>query len=206
MNESLKKKEVWIGVAVIAILIIIGFTVRGDRQEDSSLLEDDLAPREEDTLTEDLSGRVVLDQGTMFDVRNMTYSVGGESFTVEDGTVAVPVEGSSALHRLSVLESPAFADVNGDGNRDAVVLLRSEPGGSGIFYYTTAVLAEGDSRTATNEVFLGDRIRIKSISVDQGIITITVLTRGEGEPMSAQPTQEEIRRFIVTGSTLTELL
>lgn len=82
----------------------------------------------------------------------------------------------------------ATGDLNGDGAADAVVPLVVESGGSGTFTYIAAVLNDGGKPRPVDVAFIGDRIRMQRIGIDDGTITVRFLDRRFDQPMSARPT------------------
>ena len=51
---------------------------------------------------------------------------------------------------------------------------------------------------------LGDRIVVKSLALDSGNVAVSLLTRRPDEPMSAEPTVEDTRRFKLQGDQLVD--
>lgn len=147
-------------------------------------------------------GRVVLDSGQTLDVRNATYNIEGLSIVLNEGVSSSNIPESSASRKTLILEGPAFADLNGDGTKDAIVILRDEGGGSGIFYYVSSVIASGGSQKATNSIMLGDRIRIKAISIDGGVASITILDREPTDAMTTVPSISKTLEFKLSGDSL----
>jgi hypothetical protein len=120
--------------------------------------------------------------------------------------------GSASKIRIQLMETPrASGDLNDDGADDKVVILNAETGGSGAFTYLAAVLYENGEAKPVASVLLGDRIQLRTIGIDHGIIRVTLLTRRPDEPMTAAPTVEErksfkledgrLREFVVIGAT-----
>ncbi len=195
----MQRKETIIGIVVILGIALLVFL---------SSSRDTTAPEEvpEVNEQEEVTERVSPDSASSnIDLGNTTFTVNDKSVSLVNGSFEESVVGSSGAFRVKLLEGSAFADVNDDNVRDAVVLLREETGGTGIFYYTAVVLADGGTGTATNSVFIGDRIRIKKITIEQGVISIDVLERNEGEAMAAEPTQSRTYRFRVDGQSLVVL-
>jgi len=195
MNAFIQRREV-IFFAAIAI-IVLGGAYWISKNKAVAPVTSNVAEQQNQA-----DGRVVLDSGLTLDVRNATYNIDGTSIVLNDGISNSNIPGSSASRKTIVLEGPAFADVNGDGAKDAIVILRDETGGSGIFYYVSSVIASGASQKATNSIILGDRIRIKAISIDNGIASITILDREPTDAMAAVPSVPKTLKFKLSGESL----
>ena len=96
----------------------------------------------------------------------------------------------------------AFGDLNNDKVEDSAVILVSQPGGSGTFYDLASVLNKDGNLKSTNSIFLGDRIKIKIISINSGIITVNYLERKEDQAMADEPTVDKTQTFIVENDIL----
>jgi hypothetical protein len=107
--------------------------------------------------------------------------------------------------RIWLAKERAFGDLNADGAEDAAVLLVVDPGGSGTFTYLVPVINEKGIAKPLAGVLLGDRIKLKSISIQSGSIVATMLTRKPDEPMSAEPKVEVTRKFKLQGDRLVEV-
>ena len=122
---------------------------------------------------------------------NATYLIGGEPFTLINGSVEKEiVPGSAAKNKVSVFGDPAFGDVDGDGDDDAVVILANESGGSGTFYYAAIAVNSGGRYRGTDTVFLGDRIVPRTFYVEDNRAKITYADRAHDEPFSEEPSIE----------------
>jgi len=186
----MKRKELWIGVGAIILLFLVAFYLDAKskaKPEPAVVSEEGMEQVEE---------RVVVDSGVSLDIQNTSYVIGTDTIELVDG---VAKSGSRAT---ALLEGPAFTDLNKDGMKDAVVILKDETGGSGIFYYVAVALATGDSQKTTNSLLLGDRVRIREIAVNLGVISVTILERKEGEAVTTQPSVEKILRFALEGEKL----
>jgi hypothetical protein len=190
-------------IASIAVLVVlVGLMVWWAKaQEKRALPPQDEAPAVLDAVLSEMAA----DEAAPIDYRNAAYRIEDRTVSLIDGSATMPVApGSEGVMKTSVLQGPAFADLNGDQAKDAVVILRDEPGGSGIFYYVATLTANGQSSKA---VLLGDRIRIKSIEVKPaGVIEVVVLERAPGEPLTALPSVERLRTFVFTQGEIREAI
>jgi hypothetical protein len=97
-----------------------------------------------------------------------------------------------------------MGDMNGDGNNDAAVIYVWSGGGSGHFYTLAAVLNKDGKpmHVATEE--LGDRIIIKSVTIDSGKIIIDMVVHGPDEPLCC-PTKKQIVKYGLEKNKLKEM-
>lgn len=75
-------------------------------------------------------------------------------------------------------------DIDGQGIEDAVYLITEEPGGSGTFYYVTAIL---NGQDPLPKVFLGDRIAPQNTSIENGIISVNYADRKPEDSFTVAP-------------------
>jgi len=193
-NFGMDTNMKWVGgVAVVVILGAFVWWVN---------VRNDAAPRVESKnqteITIPVSPAVAAKE---IDIKNADYMLESRTVTIRDGVATETIPGSASTIKTSLLEGSAFADIDGDGKKDAVVILRDEPAGTGIFYYVSVILANSNPLLSTNAVLLGDRIRIKEIVITGNRILVTVLGRKEGEAMVVQPSVERTLMFqVVEGS------
>ncbi len=102
-------------------------------------------------------------------------------------------------------EEQDLGDLNGNEIEDAAVLLEADPGGSGTFTYLSTVLNENGVAKPTSSIELGDRIIVKTLTIQDGDIIVTMLTRNPEEPFTANPTLEVVRTFKLQGNKLIEI-
>lgn len=100
------------------------------------------------------------------------------------------------------LEKIAWGDLNGDGYEDAVVQLVENGGGTGYFRHLQIVLNQKGKPvlSAVNEP-LGDRIVIKLMAVQKGLIVLDVITHGDNDGACC-PTQPATLRYKLQGQAL----
>lgn len=139
------------------------------------------------------------------DPKNMSYVVNGELFALKNGKAFNTIDSSSiTTNALQVFGEPVYGDLNGDGIRDAAVMLVNTPGGSGTFYYAVLVLSKNDTYLATNALLLGDRIAPQTITIENGRALYNYAERKAGEPMTTQPSMG--KSFYVQYDTTTNTI
>ncbi len=97
-----------------------------------------------------------------------------------------------------------FGDLTGDGIDDAVVFLAENSGGSGAFTYVAAVENRQGLPVNIGTAFLGDRGELKSVTIEDGKISVDMITQGPDDPMCCA-TLEVIKSFMVENGELVEL-
>jgi len=184
--KTIKSITFWV-VAIVAIFVILGvYKFNFNNTEDTS------NPK-----------------SMLKDVKNLTYNVGGETFNLIGGiAVNEIIPNSATKNTLSIFGEPVYGDLNGDGQKDAAIILVNNPGGSGTFYY--AVLAiDGNGRyKATNAILLGDRVAPQTVEIHDGVAVFNYAERKAGEPMTTQPSIGKSLRVIYDVKTgkITEVI
>jgi len=107
--------------------------------------------------------------------------------------------------RLRILLAPfyAFGDLDGDGSDNAAVVLVTDPGGSGTFFDLAVLSEQGGAPVNVASRALGDRVDLRSLSIENGRITIDMISHGPNDPMCC-PSLREIVTFELRGAALTE--
>jgi hypothetical protein len=116
------------------------------------------------------------------------YTIDGRRIRLRNGRFegkAAP--GSAAKFTTGVFGQPAFGDLDGDGDEDAVLFLVVDPGGSGTFYYVAASINECGRYRGSDAVLLGNRISPKKIGIRNGAVIVDYATRHPGDPMTSPP-------------------
>jgi heat shock protein HslJ len=121
-----------------------------------------------------------------------------------NGEYRKPIMEGSATEIVIRLVGVAFGDLNGDGAKDAAVILVTDPGGSGTFYDLVAVLNRDGEPEHVATVSLGDRAEIQTLSVESGQIIVRMITHGPNDPMCC-PTQEVEQTYALQGSKLVDI-
>ncbi len=90
--------------------------------------------------------------------------------------------------------SPVFGDLNGDGQGDALVLLYSYTGGTGQFFDLAWMVNKAGQPHSVRSIFLGDRVQVKAITIDESGVTLDLLTHGPNDGACC-PTVSKIEHY-----------
>lgn len=132
------------------------------------------------------------------DPLNARYLIEESGVRLMDGRAERVAAPRSAMKtRTAVLGQPVYGDLNGDGNKDAALLLTHDPGGSGTFYYVAAAINVNGRFQGTNAVLLGDRIALVDVGIRNGTVLVNYADRRPEEPMSAAPTVDQKVQLIL---------
>lgn len=138
------------------------------------------------------------------DPSGATFSFDGEAVALVDGKGESTDAFLGLVSTTELLDERAFGDLNGDSKDDVLVLLSQSGGGSGTFVYAAAFVSGPVGYKGSNAVFLGDRIEPTSISLSNGVATVTYLDRKEDEPFTAEPTVKTTKQFVYLGGEFQE--
>lgn len=173
------KTFLWIVIGLlIAALAVVALTRWGNRDG-------------EEAPSEALSRRLL---------ENATYS----SLDTGSGTVRLSggrFENPSAHVWVTMLDTFATGDLDGDRRPEAVVVLATNTGGSGVFH-SLHVVRDQDGRPVDAGIAeLGDRIELESLSVENGRVVVDMVTHGPSDPMCC-PTLRMVQTYELRGSDL----
>ncbi len=143
-------------------------------------------------------------------IKNSTYDIEGQEVILVDGKAEVEAAPGSATKIITqTTEYMAEGDLQQDTGTtlDGAVVLTQYPGGSGTFYYVGATLLQTDGTyvAAEGTYLLGDRITIKEIKIDEHMIYVTYLERGEEASMADVPTVEVSKQYATNGNMLIDV-
>lgn len=114
-------------------------------------------------------------------------------------------EDQEARVKATIAPSPrANGDLNGDTSPDAAVTIIADSGGSGVFSYVSAVLNNAGLAQPTDTVFIGDRVTVSNLSIENEQLTVNYLDRAAEEPMSAKPTVPMSKTYTLQDGKLVE--
>ncbi len=120
---------------------------------------------------------------------------------LDNGTYKEEAANSSAQITVQFNDLTANGDLNNDGAQDAAVILTAQTGGSGTFYYLYGVLNDKGTPKPSSPELLGDRIKLKSLTIQGGEILANFLTQGPKDAMT-NPTLDTTRQYRLQGSAL----
>lgn len=121
---------------------------------------------------------------------------------LQDGYFEQPAAPGSASKTKIQITRKAFGDLNADGAEDAAVILATDSGGSGTFYYLAAVINSEGAAEHVGTEFLGDRVEIESVNISAGSISVSFLSHATGQPMAESPASRQILSFVVSDRRL----
>ncbi len=98
----------------------------------------------------------------------------------------------------------AFGDLNADGIDDAAVITGIWEGGNIVFTYLTALRNEGGVPVHVASVLLGAKIRIDSMAISDGIVTLQTWQLGPDDA-NCCPSQEVELTYRLTGNAWVSL-
>ena len=128
-----------------------------------------------------------------------------KTVTLEDGKYSAPAApGSASMITVQLADQYATGDLNGDGAPDAAVVLISSGGGSGTFYTLVAVINDKGKPNPTATTQLGDRIKLQSVAIASGQITVQLVKQGPTDPACC-PTLQATQVFKLQGGQLAEV-
>ena len=145
---------------------------------------------------------------TLEALQNATYPseyTGTGQVALVDGKFEMPAATGSAITVVVQLaDQYATGDLNGDGTADAAVILVSSPGGSGTFYDLAAVIDDNGTPAPVATTLLGDRVKIQSIAILDGEITVHMIAQGPNDPLCC-PTNPVTKQYRLEGDRLVDV-
>ena len=121
------------------------------------------------------------------------------------GNLATLVNGKYEEPHLHVQVLDAISgDFNHDGLFDGVLLIVENQGGTGSFYKLCLFFNNGIKLVQTDQFFLGDRIKIKSLDLNGNEVTVRFLGRNKNEPFSKKPHVKKTIQLKITNAKFDE--
>lgn len=142
---------------------------------------------------------------TLDGLKNAEYQsayMNSKTVKLADGRYSEPgAAGSVFRNSLIFGEQYAFGDLNGDGMEDAAVILAANTGGSGVFMTLAAMLNDKGTPRFASSAELGDRELVKSITIQVGVISVSMTKHGPNDPLCC-PTLNVTERYKLEGGKL----
>ena len=105
---------------------------------------------------------------------------------------------------IAISHSFTFADLDGDGYKDAIGSIAAKTGGSGVFISMDVFLNKHGRAVHTASYNIGDREGIDSIKVIGDTINLYHMKRASGDAMASASFHEH-KKFKLSGNKLIEL-
>ena len=103
-----------------------------------------------------------------------------------------------------VSDKAAFGDLDNDGKEDAAVIIYSTGGRSGLFYELAIMINEDGNPYYLTSKYLGDRIEVNSVNIQDGIITLERIIHDLGDAACC-PTLHKVSQYKLFENELLEL-
>jgi hypothetical protein len=107
----------------------------------------------------------------------------------------------SAVGVVADLVDHAEGDLNADGLDDAAALLAVNTGGTGVFMQLATVTQGSGGLSHTATLYLGDRVRVESLVIEDGVLRVRMITHSPEDPMCC-PSQSITRDYILQDDLL----
>lgn len=139
------------------------------------------------------------------ELANATYSgIMDEPVTLIDGRwEGRPfVEGGTSRPTVGLVEDFVLSgDLDGDGSDEAVALLWESSGGPGNRLFLAAAGRRGEGVTNLATTSIGDRVQIRSGTIDGGRITLDIVRAGPGDAACC-PTEKALVSWLLNDDAL----
>jgi len=135
------------------------------------------------------------------DYKNATYLNGSTNFTFVNGVFEKELVPNSA-EKMTINYLSGFdlnGDFNGDGLGDVAFIAVENDGGSGGFYSLYAYLSSASGYVGSNNILLGDRIKVQSINFTDRKLVVNYLDHGPTQAMADEPNILVSKQIKVSG-------
>lgn len=117
------------------------------------------------------------------DLENLTLEMNDGSVRLERGQATV-IYGGLSTSIFILQDRVAQGDLDGDGDEDLVAHLVERSAGTGVFHFVVPVINEAGTALAESPILVGDRVVVDGLSVQDGLIGVSLLDRGPDEPFT----------------------
>lgn len=109
-------------------------------------------------------------------------------------------QGSASETVVGLVEPVAYGQL-ADGQVAAAVVLATNTGGSGTFYELALVVDLNGAPINIASVFLGDRIKLNSLKIENGQVLVDLIKQGPNDVMCC-PTLHVLQKYALQGAEL----
>jgi heat shock protein HslJ len=109
-------------------------------------------------------------------------------------------QGSASETVVKLVEPVAYGEL-ADGQVAVAVVLATETGGSGTFYELALVVNLNGAPLNIASVFLGDRIQLNSLKIENGQLLVDMVKQGPNDAMCC-PTLHVLQKYALQGAEL----
>ncbi|MBU1014028.1 MAG: META domain-containing protein [Bacteroidetes bacterium] len=103
--------------------------------------------------------------------KNSRFVIEGKKIRLKRGVSKIKLDKNSATKLITQYTGKnVVGDINGDGADDMAIILSQQSGGNEIRYYASVISSEKGKYKSSNTVFIGDRINVYSIALNNGNI------------------------------------
>ncbi len=176
-----------ISVIIIAAVLILGYFLFPGEKNKNQNVDQKIENKDEVTVT--IPEEYDLIKDTIY-----------ENIKLTDG------KGSDDYIKITLIPELSVAgDLNNDAKKDLVIISNEDGGGSGNFKNVAIYLAGEESAYFAGKIFLGDMVRIQSLTIGEGgIINIRMLTHKEDDPLVA-PSNLVLEQYKFVNGEIIEL-
>ncbi len=143
------------------------------------------------------AGQALPDPGSMtYQLRSLHTGL----VTLSKGEFRAPAApGSAGQTSVTLTDKQAFGKAQ--GREAGAVVLVVQAGGTGSFYELALLLKGAEGWNNTDTVLLGDRVKVRSVAIEDGLIVAAITDHAPGDPLCC-PTREVVKRFAVRNDRL----
>ncbi|MFC1975192.1 YbaY family lipoprotein [Chloroflexota bacterium] len=129
------------------------------------------------------------------ELANATYSsewTQDKTTSLTNGEYHEPAASGSAteIKVIMLTEQTTYGQLNGQDV--AAVMLVTDPGGSGTFYYLYLMASQNGQPTEVANTLLGDRVQINLVSIENNGVVVDMVQSGPDDPLCC-PSQQVIK-------------
>ena len=147
-----------------------------------------------------------LENGTYLMTDFSSMNGGSDQVTLINGKYAYkdPTNPPDPSNFTVQYQKSAIGDLNGDSTADAAVVLVADTSGSGTFIYLAAVIAGEDGFKNVATAYLGDRVVVESVAIQDDVINLQMITHGPQDPLCCPSLKTSETYQLVNGRLVTQ--